>query len=85
MIGLGSVHVTCGPMRGMEIKFHWEGTHIHTYGHYDSMTESAQWADSVKIKHNRAQLKLFIYKAREFSLVPAGFPDSSYSKENIRL
>ena len=33
-------------------KFHWEGTyihsHIHTDGHRNSMTESAQWADSVK-------------------------------------
>ena len=30
-------------------KFHWEGTYVHMYGHRDSMTESAQWADSVKI------------------------------------
>ena len=25
-------------------------TYIHTYGHRDSMTELAQWADSVKIE-----------------------------------
>ena len=25
-------------------------TVVHTYGHRDSMTESAQWADSVKKK-----------------------------------
>ena len=41
-------------------EFHWEGTNTqtdrhtdrhtdgHTDGHCDSMTESAQWADSVK-------------------------------------
>ena len=50
MRGLGSGHVTSGPMRGLEIKFTGrEHTYVHTYGHYDSMTESAQWADSVKI------------------------------------
>ena len=25
-----------------------EGMYVHTYGHRNSMTESAQWADSVK-------------------------------------
>ena len=52
MRGLGSGHVTCGPMGGLEINFTGRGhiqTYIHTYGHSDSMTESAQWADSVKI------------------------------------
>ena len=56
MRGLGSGHVTCGPMRGLEINFTGRGlietyrrTYIHTYGHPDSMTESAQWAESVKI------------------------------------
>ena len=55
MRGLGSGHVTCGPMRGLEINFTGRG-HIHTDrqtdtpadGHRDSMTESAQCADSVK-------------------------------------
>ena len=28
---------------------HGEGTDKQTHGHRDSMTESAQWADSVKI------------------------------------
>ena len=45
MRGLGSGHVTCGPMRGMEINFTGRG---HSHGHCDSMTESAQWAVSVK-------------------------------------
>ena len=52
MRGLGSGHVTCGPMRGLK-KMHGEGTNTQTdrqtNGHRDSMTESAQWADSVKI------------------------------------
>ena len=30
-------------------KFHQEGTYLCTYGHRDSMTESAPWADSAKI------------------------------------
>ena len=47
MRGLGSGHVTCGPMRGLE-KNAPDGTDILTDGHGDSMTESAQWADSVK-------------------------------------
>ena len=50
MRGLGSGHVTCGPMRGLEINFTGRGhTYGQTDGHRDSMTESAQWADSVKI------------------------------------
>ena len=49
MRGLGSGHVTCGQMRGLEINFTGRGhTYVHTYGHRDSMTESAQWADSLK-------------------------------------
>ena len=41
-------------------KFHWEGTHTYrrTDGHRNSMTESAQWADSVKSDH--AQESLFL-------------------------
>ena len=36
------------PMKG-EVFFTGDRrTHIHTDGHSDSMTESAQWADSVK-------------------------------------
>ena len=57
MRGLGSGHVTCGPMRGLEKNCMGRGqTHRQTHrqtnkqtdGHRDSMTESAQWADSVK-------------------------------------
>ena len=55
MRGLGSGHVTCGPMRGLE-KIALGGdrhtdrqTNRQTDGHRDSMTESPQWADSVKI------------------------------------
>ena len=50
MRGLGSGHVTCGPMTGLE-KIAWGGdkqTDRQTDGHCNSMTESAQWADSVK-------------------------------------
>ena len=51
MRGLGSGHVTCGPMRGLEINFTGRGqTHRQTDGHRDYMTELAQWADSVKIQ-----------------------------------
>ena len=32
-------------------KFHLEGTDKHTHGHRDSLTESAQWANSVKIRY----------------------------------
>ena len=57
MRGLGSGHVTSGPMRGLE-KTAPDGTNRqtnrqtnkHTDKHGDSMTESAQWADSVKIQ-----------------------------------
>ena len=53
MRGLGSGHVTCGSMRGLEKRLHGEGTDRqtdqHTNRHRDSMTESAQRADSVKI------------------------------------
>ena len=50
MRGLGSGHVTCGEdlsnARGCLL---YKGqTHIQTDGHCDSLTESAQWADSVK-------------------------------------
>ena len=54
MRGLGSGHVTCGPMRGLEKNCtRWHGqtdrqTNRQTGGYGDSMTESAQWADSVK-------------------------------------
>ena len=51
MRGLGSGHVTCGPMRGLEINF-TEGTDKqtdkHRHGHRDSMTDLAQRAKSVK-------------------------------------
>ena len=32
-------------------------TYIHARGHSDSMTESAQWADSVKIAQCEAQME----------------------------
>ena len=35
------------PMKG-KVLFTGDKTYKHTYGHRDSMTESAQWADSVK-------------------------------------
>ena len=55
MRGLGSGHVTCGPMRGVEINFTGRGQtiiHIHrqTHGHCDPMTDPAQRAKSVKTK-----------------------------------
>ena len=57
MRGPGSGCVTCGPIRGLEKKLHGKGTDRQTNrqtdkqtnGHGNSMTESAQWADSVKI------------------------------------
>ena len=54
MRGLGSGHMTCGPMRGLEINFTGRGqtdrhTYIHTDGHCDSMTDPAQRAEPVKI------------------------------------
>ena len=52
MRGLGSGHVTCGPMRGMEKNCMGRGqTYVHTDGHCNSMTELARWADSVKINN----------------------------------
>ena len=42
MRGLGSDHVTSGPMRGLK-KTAPDGTNKQTNGHGDSMTESAQW------------------------------------------
>ena len=50
---LGTDHVILGPMRGLK-KLHpmaHTNTHTHTQtdGHRDSKTESAQFADSVKI------------------------------------
>ena len=57
MRGLGSGHVTCGPMRGLEKNCMGRGqtdtqTDRQTNGHCDSMTESAQcqWAHSVKMQ-----------------------------------
>ena len=50
MRGLGSGHVTCGPIRGLEKNCVGRGqTNKQTEKHRDSMTESAQWADSVKM------------------------------------
>ena len=48
MRGLGSGHVTCGPMRGLNKNCMGRGqtnrqTDRQTDGHRDSMTESAQW------------------------------------------
>ena len=53
MRGLGSGHVICGPMRGLEKNCMGRGqthrqTDRQTNGHRDSMTESSQWVDSVK-------------------------------------
>ena len=53
MRGLGSGHVTCGPMRGLEINFTGRGpTDRQTDGHCDSMTNPAQRAESVKMRYN---------------------------------
>ena len=54
MRGLGSGHVTCGPMRGLEKNCMGRGqtdrqTDRQTDGHGDSMTDPAQRAESVKI------------------------------------
>ena len=62
MRGLGSGHVTCGPMRGLEKNCMGRGqtdtqTDKQKDGHCNSMTELAQWADSVKNLTNR-QLNL---------------------------
>ena len=54
MRGLGSGHVTCGPMRGLEKNCTRWHIHTHkqndrqTHGHGDSMTDPAQRAESVK-------------------------------------
>ena len=37
------------PMKGKVFFTGDRHTHIHTHGHCDFMTESAQWAESVKI------------------------------------
>ena len=39
-------------VKRLGIKFHLEGTYVRTYGHRNSMTESTQWADSVKTHKN---------------------------------
>ena len=39
------------PMKGKVFFTGDTHTRIHTHGHRDSMTESAQWADSVKTKN----------------------------------
>ena len=54
MRGLGSGHVTCGPMRGLKKNCMGRGqthrqTNRQTNGHRNSVIESAQWADSVKM------------------------------------
>ena len=43
--------------KGPEINFTGRG---HTYGHRNSMTESAQWADSVKILSNILKIEALI-------------------------
>ena len=58
MRGLGSGHVTCGPMRGLEINFTGRGhtdrhTDRQTHGHVDSMTDPAQRTESVKMGRNK--------------------------------
>ena len=62
MRGLGSGHVICGPMRGLK-KVAWGGDR-HTDGLRDSITESAQWADSVKIRKPHALSDAYIRKKR---------------------
>ena len=60
MGGLGSGHVTCGPMGGLQkncTQWHKQ-TNKQTDGHGDSMTESAQWANSVKTKSQTKNSKL---------------------------
>ena len=50
MRGLGTNHEISGPITGLEEKkLHpMAQTDKHTDGHGNSMTESANWADSVK-------------------------------------
>ena len=76
MRGLGSGHVTCGPMRGLKKNCMGRG---QTHGYRDSMTELAQWADSVKIvwhwiigNHNNEKInwgvgKWLLYKKVELA------------------
>ena len=60
MRGVGSGHMTCGPMRGLEINYAGRGrSYIPADGHRDSMTESVQWADSVKIASQQ-----WVYRAK---------------------
>ena len=54
MRGLGSGHVTCGPMRGLEMNFTGRGqTDTQTDGHVDSLTESKSaslcWSNYLKL------------------------------------
>ena len=56
MRGLGSGHVTFGPMRGLTINF--TQTDRETDRHFDSLTESAQWADSLKITEDKKIMQL---------------------------
>ena len=59
MRGLESGHVTCGPMKGLEKNCMGRGqTDKQIDGHRDSMTELAQWADSVKINYFDGKLYL---------------------------
>ena len=62
MRGLGSGHVTCELMRGLEKNFNGRGhKDVRTDGHCDSMTELAQWAYSVKIIGFRLATALDIF------------------------
>ena len=65
MRGLGSGHVTCGPMRGLEINYAGRGRSYNpAEGHCDSMTESAQWANSEKSSYIEILLyftQIYIY------------------------
>ena len=71
MRGLGSGNVTCGPMRGLEKNCMGRGqTDKQTNGHRDCMTESAQWANSVKIiklvTHKQGYGKCYFLKVSFF-------------------
>ena len=65
MRSLGSGLVTCGDDLSNERRclLHRGHTNIHTHvhsdGHRDSMTESAQWADSVKREENDIPLVVY--------------------------
>ena len=52
MRGLGSGHVTCGPMRGLK-KLHGEGTDIHTH------KPSQPWTDFATTKKNWPEGRFF--------------------------